>query len=67
MYYICDISSLQLKYGDLLCTSNEAFAGLIMKQNDDIIRKNTVAKCLVNMSFSKNAIKSFAKIECLLV
>jgi hypothetical protein len=70
MYYIKDIESLTLKYGDLLCTSPEDIdkSGFVIKQSDNIIKTNTVAKCLMDINFDKNAaLKKFIIIYSLLI
>jgi hypothetical protein len=73
LYYIQDMNSLSLKYGDLLTTcSLKGF--VVLQQNSTInyldkytLNNKTIAKCMVNVSFNPNAIGKFTKIECLLI
>ena len=69
MYKIKDKKSLILKYGDLLCTSTDSDeAGFVIKQDNPTINTNTIAKCLMDISFDENhALNKFVKIESLLI
>ena len=67
MYLIKNANSTKLKYGNLLCTSTNSDAGFVILQEGTTITSNTIAKCLIDITFDMSCIGSFVKIECLLI